>query len=352
MQRAEVNFRCSLLFPNSTNPITGLFSYTRVELASKETPSSKEHYRVYKLLCKITKDFHAKAPSVVIFHDIHTGSASHFMHINNLSPKRGSTSPAVTPKEDQHEPGANQKLHIRSSLAVCVDFIPYYLGRADPGIEHIDTDKEIFQFFLHHAIVGIQEFIIYGNNFPTHAFDLLHHQQGIRITRLPFNFPYEINDELKIRGILEMDCLLRTSAQTKFVLLSKVNEFFLPPSNVRLNRTFTQSLDVHPNTITRFELQLQTVCEDDKSAGIRIDSHMYDASAQKDRHPFYVYRPRYENVESGKSVEVAGQSSGIVHRYSKRCRNNVNLRDWRQTLTPEHLHFIEEVGKELKMLLV
>ena len=121
------------------------------------------------------------------------------------------------------------------------------------------------------------------------------------------------------------------------------------PSNVRLNRSFTQSLDVHPKTINRFELQLQTVCEGDKNVG--IDSHMYDSNDHKDPHPFYVYRPRYENLKSGKAVEVS-QSSGIVHRYSKRCRNNVNLKDWRQTVSVDHLHFIEEVGKELKMLLV
>lgn len=343
LQRSPVKFRCSLNFPSG--PVTGLFSYTRVELTSSPVKDT-EHYHVYKFMCKVNKDFGPKGPQVIVFHDIQTGSAEHFMHIHNLS-QPPSTSPPLSSKQNENK---GQPVTSKSSVAACVDFIPYNITKSADSQSNAFTDKQLFEFFLHHAIVGIQDFIVYEmNNFPTHAYDILQHQ-GIRITRLPFNFPYELGDASKIRGILELDCLLRTSAQIKFVMLLRMNEFFQPTSNVRLNRTFVQSLEQHPDNINRYELHLQTVCENESTGrGMRSDLHFYDADARSD-HPVLVYRPTYELLDV-KSIEVTAASGGLVHRYSKHCTPN-SMKDWRQTITAEHSRFLAEVAQELKGLLV
>lgn len=345
LQRSPVKFRCSLIYPDAAsggNSATGLFSYTRVESASSINRDT-EHYHVYKFMCKATKDFGPKGPRIVVFHDIQTGSADHLMHINQLS----QTHSAATPKTHS---GKVQAVASKSSVAVCVDFVSYNISKNTASHSNVFSDKEIFQYFLHHGIVGIQEFIVYEmSNFPMQVYELLQHQ-GIHITRLPFNFPYGLGDALKIRGILELDCLLRTSAHIKFVLLSRMDEFFLPTCNVRLNRTFVQSLEAHPDNINRFELPLQTVCLPEHVSGneMRGDYHMYDTAARKE-HPVVVYRPKYELMDQVRSIELS-QSSGLVHRYSQRCSSS--LKDWRQTVTAEHLRFISEVQRELKGLLV
>lgn len=341
LQRSPVKFRCSLIYPDAaTTMVTGLFSYTRVEMATSVSKDT-EHYHVYKFLCKVTKDFAPKGPRIVVFYDIQSGSADHFMNVNNLS----------APPHTNHN-GKPQSVSSKSSVAACVDFIPYNITKNVVGQSNVFSDKEIFQFFLHHAIIGLQDFLVYEmGNFPAHSADLLE-KRGIRIVRLPFNFPYELGDGLKIRGILELDCLLRTSAHVKFVLLTRMNEFFMSTSNVRLNRTFVQSLELHPDNINRFELPLQTICmpEQTTRSEMREEYHMYDANARSD-HPVYVYRPNYKLMDTVKAIELS-QASGIVHRYSRHCLNSVNLKDWRETLTPEHLHFITEVQKELKGLLL
>lgn len=342
LQRSVVKFRCSFIFPDSATLITGLFSYARVEMASSMSKDT-EHYHVYKFLCKVNKDFAVgKGPRVVVFHDIQSGSADHFMHVNHLS----------TGPTDKNKNGKSQPVATKSSVAACVDFIPYNITKIAASQSNLFSDKEILKFFLHHAIVGIQDFIVYEmNTFPTHTHDLLANK-GIRISKLPFNFPYELGDALKIRGILEMDCLLRTSAHIKFVLLTRINEYFMPTCNVRLNRTFVQSLEVHPENINRFELPLQTICVPETDAGdaVRGDFNFYDSNARSD-HPVFVYRPTYKLLDTVKSIEL-GQGSGLVHRYSRHCSASATLMDWRQAVTPEHLHFIAEVQSELRGLLV
>lgn len=350
LQRSSVKFRCSLIYPDvnySTQTVTGLFSYVRVELSSSMSKDT-EHYHVYKFFCKVNKDFGPKGPRILVLHDIQSGSADHFMYINSLT--RSAPAAAASPKSPKE---SVQKVTSRSSVALCVDFVPYNTTKAAASQSNVFSDKEVLQFFLHHGIVGIQEFIVYEmNNFPTHVYELLQHQ-GIHITRLPFNFPYELGDALKIRGILELDCVLRTTAHIKFVLLSRMNEFFMPTCNVRLNRTFVQSLEVHPENINRFELPMQTICMPEKRGAANemlSDFHMYDAGARND-HPVQVYRPKYELMDEVKAIELS-QSSGVVHRFSRHCLNSVNLKDWRESVTPEHLHFINEVETELKGLLV
>lgn len=355
LQRSPVKFRCSLIYPGGTNlssnTVTGLFSYVRAELPSTMTKDA-EHYHVYRFMCKVNKDFGLKGPRIVVLHDIQMGSADHFMHINNLS--QSHTTVEGTPKGQKSMATTAKKVTNRSSVTACIDFIPYNITKSAASQSNLFTDKEILEFFLHHSIVGIQEFIVYEmNNLPSRVHELLQHQ-GIHITKLPFNFPYELGDALKIRGILEMDCLLRTSAHFKYVLITRLNEFFLPTSNVRLNRSFVQSLEVHPDNINRFELPMQTICmPEEEGAGNRIRSglHMFDANA-RNKHPVAVYRPgRYELIDEIKSIELS-QSSGIVHRFSRHCPNSVNLKDWRETVNAEHLHFITEVEKELKGLLI
>lgn len=342
LQRSPVKFRCSFNFPSGS--VTGLFSYTRVELASSLSKDT-EHYHVYKFMCKVNKDFGPKGPQVIVFHDIQTGSAEHFMHIHNLSQP-----PSVSYVPSQKSESKGQSVTSKSSVAACVDFIPYNITKSADSQTNAFTDKQLFEFFLHHGTIGIQDFIVYEmNNFPTQAYDILQHQ-GIRITRLPFNFPYELGDASKIRGILELDCLLRTSAQIKFVMLLRMNEFFQPTSNVRLNRTFVKSLEQHPDNINRYELQLQTVCES-KGREMRSDLHLFDPDARSD-YPVLVYRPTYELLDNLKSIEVSAASGGLVHRYKPCSPNSINLKDWRPTITAEHSHFLAEVAQELKGLLV
>lgn len=355
LQRSPVKFRCTFVFAGNDKPVTGLFSYEQVELVSSSSSSSSthkstEHFHAYKFLCKVNKDFGSKGPRFVAFHDIPSGSVAHLMAVNNLSQPTAVQNPVVHPNADKSE----RSVIMKSPIAACVDFLPYNLNLGKTAnASDSPTDKEVFQFFLHHGIVGIQEFIVYHmNNFPMHLYDLLQSHQGVRMTKLPFNFPYELGDPSKIRQILELDCLLRTSAHNKFVLLLRTNEFFVPPSNVRLNRSFTQSLDMQSETADRYELPVHTLCPPAQATGRELLTEFSHDPSARNEHKVFIYRTTSAMDNAPDNVQVQ-PSTGLIHRLSKQCHGNaVNLREWRETLSADHSKFIVEVSKELRSLLV
>lgn len=339
LQSRKLRFRCQLMYSNGQSS-SGLFSYIRLDKDTDTPPSSKnvENWSVYKFTCKTNRDYgSASGPHSIIFRDLNTG-ADHFMPVKDLSPALDTTKPALP----------------KITVAICIDFTPYNLTKDVQQQTNYFTEREILQFFLHHQLVGIDEFLLYEtNNFPTKVQDLLYHH-GIRVTRLPYNFPFELNNEVKNRIAIETDCLLRTSVHVKQVFVARFNEYFYPPDNIKRNRTFIRSLDIHPHNINRFEMIVKPVCVPPVPAGDKrlfADFHLFGATVERDR-PYFVYRPMYELQDRIKSIEL-DRNSGHVQRYTRNCTHKANddLQDWRQTLAPEQMKFISTHTNELRNLL-
>ncbi|XP_055704230.1 uncharacterized protein LOC129802447 [Phlebotomus papatasi] len=322
LRHAIVNFRCQLHFPGQPSPVSGKFEFTREdnEVATGDT----EEFLMYRFLCKITRDF--GTPENVIF----VNTASNTEHILPIRTSRNTT------------------LSHRSSLVACVDLVSSILPKSS-GKSAFISDTDILQYFIHHQIVGIDEFIVYDPYHITGHIRELLYRHGIKISLLPYNFPFTLATDTQNRALLEMDCLLRTNHEAKYALLTKINEYFYPATSLKRSKTLFKTLSSSSSDIYRFEVTTKTVCTED---GVRIlaENHNYNPNANI-LHPFIIYHVDFRAVDSKKMLDLDPHVA-IVHRYAK-CSNKSSsgLIDWRTTLKTDHYSYVMKITEELKKVL-
>lgn len=324
-----VNFKCQIQFQGQV--ASGKFMFSRLDTVDDEIPiPTSEKYVIYKFICKTNRDF--KQPNHIIFTDLETKS-EHVVPVRNLELK--------------------SKLNIDKSLVtVCLDLNSYNRSYQDSFI----NDTTFIQFFLHHELIGIRNFIIYNSNvnqLNQYMVDLINTRYGIKLDVLPYNFPFELKSKTKNRAILETDCLMRTSGTTKYVILASLNEYLYPSQRLGLTNPLIRLLNRYSNDVNKFEIKTRFVCLDQRRK-ILSDNNMYTIDI-KTSEIFYIYKNEFPhndkliNESNKRSIEI-DRNIAIMHKYIT-CINKTDLHDWRTSTDKELLSYIDLISKELNTLI-
>lgn len=289
-----------------------------------------EKFLIYKFLCKT--QFDHGDPQNLIFINTQTKS-EHYIPIRHLNLNRVS-------------------MDKTSLLTICLDLNNYNRSFSDD----FNNDTNIAQYFLHHELIGIRSFIVYNSNvnqIHEHIVDLLTNKYGVRLSILPYNFPFPLNNREKNRAIIEADCLLRTSGLTKYVTVTSLNEYLYPSSKIFSQSLLMKLFSRTSNEVNRFEIASKTVCMDPRKR-ILSDNERYSADIKT--RPFFIeknefpYNNKDFNDMGKKPIEIETDLM-VVHKYIRKCPSKSDLYPWRNTLKDSHVEYINFISTELNKLL-
>ncbi|XP_035906682.1 uncharacterized protein LOC118509708 [Anopheles stephensi] len=330
LEHAAVNFKCQV--QHGTGDVaTGKLHFVRLEhpTGSVKVPNG-EVFVVYKLLCKVARDF--GQPTEIIFTDT-AQSIKRYVPLRVLE---------------------SRSVQQRMTMTACVDMSDYLELE-----EEFRMPSAVLQYFLHHQIVGVEDFIVYNSNALNGATTSLLYSHGIKINLLPYNFPFALADKQQNRLLIEMDCLMRNYNAAKLSFIGAINEYLYPSSRLRVNNKFLKYAWKVSSDVSRFAIASRSVCID-KRKKVFSDNLLYDVdvgaqlTAPSER-PFYVYKPQDYNRTAGtpefvKTLDV-DRSMIFVHRYGGKCSSKTNLHDWTISLQPDFLQYVTDVGRELNKLI-
>ncbi|KAL1386041.1 hypothetical protein pipiens_001352 [Culex pipiens pipiens] len=325
LEQSIVNFKCQVQH-GGKDVVPGKFLFSRVEspTGSVVAPNG-EVFTIYKFLCKVKRDF--GQPTEVVFTD-----ATH--SIKRYIPLRVIESKSIPQK---------------MTMTACVD-LNNYLELED----EFRKPSAVLQFFLHHQIVGVDDFIVYNSNALDSTTTAMLYNHGIKINLLPYNFPFDLANKQQNRLIIELDCLMRNYNAARYTFVGAINEYLYPNSRLRSNNQFLKYAGKVSSDVTQFTVTTRTICVD-KRRKIFSDNLLYDVDARNDR-PFVIHRPLDYNRTGSAPPELVKSLTverGImfVHRYIENCVGKSDLYDWSTTLDADFLQYVSEVGKELNKLI-
>lgn len=333
-KRAVLNFKCSLNFKGSSTNIQGKFRFQRVDKDGEDDNSDFTRYNFY---CRVTRDF--GIPESVSFNDLTSSSRDghqlklrYIKVVDNISKKLAM----------QH-------------LTVCVDLVS---GEFQNMTSAEKQGPELLEFFIHHYALGIEDFVIYnGDNLPQSILPILS-RFNIRVHLMPFNFPYSTqNATERVRGLIETDCLLRSTNRARHCLLLAPNEFFYPNTKLDHQKSIVRGLNHYSNEVSRFDLPVFAVCKSDKSKYL-FENTLYDPE-WKTLHTNSIYRPQDTGI-SLSAEELANTprhmslplSQVFMHRYVNCVHvGKDGLHDWRNSLREDFMQHIQKLNQEIKILI-
>jgi hypothetical protein len=320
--------QCKVHYADSDQIASGKFGFMRVE-SSSDVEAGSEKFLIYKFLCKTQLDY--GQPKNLILINTQTKS-EHYIPIRHLTIK-------------------NQINTDRSLITVCLDMNTYNKSFNND----FNTDLNTIQYFLHHELVGVTNFIVYNSNvhqIHQHVIDLLTNKYGIRINVLPYNFPFALSSKIKNRAIIESDCLLRTSGLSRYVMLASLNEYLYPSFRITKQSALTKLMSRSSNEVSRFEISSKTVCID-KRKKILSDNEKYSVDVKNA--PFFI--EKNESPNNNKDLSDIGKKSIetdtdlVVLLTYVQCPKKDDLYDWRSTLKEKHVEYINFISKEINKLM-
>lgn len=322
-QHSIVSFKCDLIFANGTHQV-GKFGFTKETLAGTADTNSIEMYLIYRFRCKTQRDFGGATnvpPQSILFTETQS-SAKHRIQVRNLN--------------RHHVP---HKLEI----GLCLNLMQND-GQTDPFL----TESHLLQHFYHHHLIGIDEIIVYDNGVllsDAIRERLLKHK--ISIKSLQFNFPFEINDAAKIRRVIEIDCLLRTTNLVKYMIIAGPNEFMYPDTNVQGLTSFLKQFHEYAGNVRRFDVPMDVVCWN-LNEKLLARNLLYKNEPKLSANEYFsVYRP--STSDSGINVTV-DKLHVFAHRYEN-CNNKTEMYDWRATIGMRYLEYYDGVDMRVQALL-
>ncbi|XP_058831869.1 uncharacterized protein LOC131690258 [Topomyia yanbarensis] len=323
LEQSIVNFKCQVQH-GGKDLVTGKFFFVRLDnpTGSVVAPNG-EVFVIYKFLCKVKRDF--GQPTEVIFTDA-THSIRRFIPLRVIESK-----------------SVSQKM----TITACVDLNNYLELE-----EEFRKPSAVLQYFLHHQIIGVDDFIVYNSNSLDSTTTAMLYNHGIKVNLLPYNFPFDLASKQQNRLIIELDCLMRNYNAAKYTFVGGINEYLYPNSRLRSNNQFLKYAGKVSSDVNQFSVAVRTVCIDSRKK-IFSDNLLYDVEARNDR-TFFVYRPQNYNrtgsQEFAKTLTVDGKIM-FVHRYLEKCVSKSDLYDWTTILDAEFLQYVIDVGKELNKLI-
>ncbi|XP_053687486.1 uncharacterized protein LOC128736987 [Sabethes cyaneus] len=323
LEQAIVNFKCQVQH-GGKDVVTGKFLFVRMDTptGSVATPNG-EIFTIYKFLCKVKRDF--GHPTEVVFTDS-THSIKRFIPLRVLESK-----------------SVPQKM----TITACVD-LNNYLELEN----NFRQPSAILQYFLHHQIIGVDDFIVYNSNALDSMTTSILYNHGIKINLLPYNFPFDLTNTVQNRRLIELDCLMRNYNAAKYTFVGSINEYLYPSSRLRSNNEFLKNVAQVSSDVTQFTIATRAVCVDDRKK-IFSDNLLYDVEARQES-PFYIYRPQnYNRTGSQEFIKSLNVDRNVifVHRYVEKCASKSDLYDWTTVLESDFLQYVNEIGKELNKLI-
>ncbi|XP_055624683.1 uncharacterized protein LOC129767634 [Toxorhynchites rutilus septentrionalis] len=323
LEQAMVNFKCQVQH-GSKDIVTGKFLFMRVEnpTGSIVKPNG-EVFVIYKFLCKIKRDF--GHPTEVVFTDT-AHSIKRFIPLRVIDSK-----------------SISQKM----TMTACVDLNNYLELE-----EEFREPSAVLQYFLHHQIIGVDDFIVYNSNALDSSTASILYNHGIKINLLPYNFPFDLTNKQQNRQLIEMDCLMRNFNAAKYTFVSAINEYLYPSSRLRSSNQFLKYAGKVSSDASHFTIAARAVCIDNRKK-IFSDNLLYDTDTRSER-PFYIYRPQDYNRPVSepppKPLDI-DRNIMFVHRYLEKCVSKSDLYDWTTILSKDFLQYVIEIGKELNKLI-
>lgn len=323
LEHAVVNFKCQVQH-GGKDVVPGKFYFIRLDspTGSVATPNGEVSV-IYKFLCKVKRDF--GHPTEVVFTDsVHA--------IKRYIPLRVIESKSIPQK---------------MTMTACVDLNNYL--ELD---EEFRKPSAVLQYFLHHQIVGVDDFIVYNSNALDSLTTTTLYNHGIKINLLPYNFPFDLTNKQQNRQMIELDCLMRNFNAARYTFVGAINEYIYPNSRLRSSNQFLKYANKASSDVTQFAITSRTICIDDRKK-IFSDNLLYDVESRGEK-PFYIYRPQDYNrsgsQEIVKSLSIDGNTL-FMHRYVEKCASKSDLYDWSTILNSNFLQYVNEVGKELNKLI-
>lgn len=235
----------------------------------------------------------------------------------------------------------------KMTMTACVDMNNYLELE-----EEFRKPSAVLQYFLHHQIIGVDDFIVYNSNALDSSTTSILYNHGIKINLLPYNFPFDLTDKQQNRQLIEMDCLMRNFNAAKYTFVSAINEYLYPSTRLRSSNQFLKYAGKVSSDVSQFTIASRAVCVD-KRKKIFSDNLLYDADTRSER-PFYVYRPQdfKRPVIEGpaKSLDI-DRNTMFVHRYLEKCVSKTDLYDWTTILSNDFLQYVLDIGRELNKLI-
>ena len=332
LKKSPVSFNCDAVLADE-RVIKGKFLFVRCE-DEKAPPNTateeklNENFVVYQFVCKLPME--RDVPKSIIFTDI-ISKSRHTVAVRDLNHK------TRNPK---------------NRLTECLDLLPSSF-LTTPDRKYFMTDHNLLEYFFHHQVVGIDEFIIYDNGAVDGYLKETLLKHGIRAYVLPFNFPFEFSNDKKIKRILQMDCEFRAYSLSDYYILKKPNEYIYTNSYLKSNNSSLLLLD-DSHTLA-FEVFTNNVCLSNKPEEIisknlnKIESYL---NQQEDKTFPVLKKPKVisfgDSAELPKKPVTLFNERFFINRYIS-CDNKTKLHTslWNENVNAQFLQYLNKVNTEV-----
>lgn len=191
------------------------------------------------------------------------------------------------------------------------------------------SESQYLEFLNFHKVIGLNKFIIYGGIENYNLLSSVHNHQAndIKLTVLPWNYPYYEDSELG-KIIAENDCRTRITGMFENVIILEWNKFLVPQFLYNLVQTFNE-LD-HHQKVNKFLFKTLIFCLEYKDEYLDPKSPIIfrkmKYSLPKIDIPVPLYRPNIksrltQNIGKGIiAVHQYANCSGIKHKLEKKER--------------------------------
>lgn len=337
LKHSIVSFKCELEYVDGKTQ-KGKFVFVREDIVgdNPNDTNNGENFIVYKFVCKVTKDF--GSPKQAIFTDLNS-KTKHRLQLRNLKQKN---------------------IDELLTMTLCVNLVP----KNHSEISSFLTDFNLLQFFIHHQLIGIDEFLIYDASLISSSLRQTLFSHGIKINTFPFNFPFDISQHIKIRKLIEMDCLLRTSNSVKYTAVVTPRDYIYTNGNLLSKPQPLLQMLKNPLYGTDVQLEVLTnpICRH-KMKKILSDNLLISSNASIETTKVFLFKTNYiftrnNNVASNANAANARLNKNLIfnNHYSD-CddRHSQNVNDnpveWRSVISAEFREFIDQIGVHVNALL-
>lgn len=337
LKHSIVSFKCELDYGEGKVQ-KGKFVFIREEIVGDNpNDSSNENFIVYKFVCKISKDY--GIPKRAIFTDLNSKS-KHKLMVRNLKQKN---------------------IEELLTMTLCVNLVP----RNETGLNPLLSEFNLLQFFVHHQLIGIDEFLVYDSSLITSSLKQTLFSHGIKLNTFPFNFPFDLSQQTKMRKLVEMDCMLRTSNSVKYAVLLTPRDYIYTNGNLQSKPHPLLQMLKNPLYGTDVQLEILTnpICRH-KMKKILSDNLLISSNTTTEINKVFLYKTNFiftrnNNVASNANAVSARLNKNLIFNnhysdcYDTHRQNAVNDNpiEWRSVVSSEFREYIDQIGVHVNALL-
>jgi len=190
-------------------------------------------------------------------------------------------------------------------------------------VSPIDFNKGLFiEFLSYHKLIGIDNFIIYGNSVPHRLFKIvtnLSNRLGLKVAFLAWNYPK--TEGSLTRSIIENDCIMRTVDFSNNSLTLEVDEFIVPSQHY----TFAEVVNSYDSkqVAQRLSLPVQTFCIKNVNRRKPVVLQNVDVDYNDDNLVRFVYRNSHEDNTVVTQAVIKGVAS--IHKYINCVKKTIRV---------------------------